>query len=148
MPDGLLMILHMTVPEIVLRRGKQVCALYNQGYDPIGKTPGTGARCPDTMSDGALTSDRYVSAVARDRRALQVWARVAIVGLATVMTGGVFIWLWTGGRGGGSPKRCQPTSLGGRSQSRKSPLRPPSQRPIPYRPCATGYLADIGARHE
>lgn len=49
------------------------------------------------MSDGAVTSDRRVSAVARDRRALPVWARIAVAGLATVVTGGVFVWLWTGG---------------------------------------------------
>lgn len=50
-PDGLLMILHMTVPEIVLRRGKQVCALYNQAYDPIGKTPGTGTLSADVVRE-------------------------------------------------------------------------------------------------
>lgn len=50
-PDGLLMILHTTVPEVVLRRGKQVCALYNQGYDPIGKTPGTGTLSPDVVRE-------------------------------------------------------------------------------------------------
>lgn len=50
-PNGLLMILHTTVPEIVLRRGKQVCALYNQGYDPIGKTPGTGTVSPDVVRE-------------------------------------------------------------------------------------------------
>ena len=49
------------------------------------------------MSDGAVTSERRISAVARDRRALPVWARVIVVGLATVVTGGVFLWLWTGG---------------------------------------------------
>ena len=35
------------------------------------------------MSDGAVTSERRISAVARDRRALPVWARVIVVGLAT-----------------------------------------------------------------
>lgn len=50
-PDGLLMILHTTVPEIILRRGKQVCALYNQSYDPIGKTPDTGTLSPDVVRE-------------------------------------------------------------------------------------------------
>jgi type IV secretion system protein VirB9 len=50
-PEGLLMILHTTVAEIVLRRGKQVCALYNQGYDPIGKTPGTGTLSADVVRE-------------------------------------------------------------------------------------------------
>jgi type IV secretion system protein VirB9 len=50
-PDGLLMILHTTVAEVVLRRGRQVCALYNQGYDPIGKMPGTGTLSPDVVRE-------------------------------------------------------------------------------------------------
>jgi len=50
-PDGLLMILHATVPEIVLRRGNQVCALYNQAYDSIGRTPGTGTLSPDVVRE-------------------------------------------------------------------------------------------------
>lgn len=50
-PDGLLMILHMTSREIVLRRGQQVCALYNQGYDPIGTTTGTGTSSPDVVRE-------------------------------------------------------------------------------------------------
>lgn len=49
------------------------------------------------MSEGAITEERRISAVARDRRALPVWARVVVVGLASVVTGAVFVWLWTGG---------------------------------------------------
>jgi type IV secretion system protein VirB9 len=49
--DGLLVILHVTSREIVLRRGQQVCALYNQGYDPIGTTPGTGTSSPDVVRE-------------------------------------------------------------------------------------------------
>jgi len=52
-PDGLLMIMHRTTPEIVLRRGKQVLALYNQGYSPIGSTNGTGTDSPDVVREVA-----------------------------------------------------------------------------------------------
>jgi len=50
-PDGLLMILHRTAREIVLRRGKQVLALYNQGYNPIGSTNGTGTASPNVVRE-------------------------------------------------------------------------------------------------
>jgi len=51
------------------------------------------------MSDGAVTSEARISAVSRDRRALSVWARIAVVAAATLVTGAVFVWLWTGGGG-------------------------------------------------
>lgn len=50
-PDGLLMILHRTAREIILRRGKQVLALYNQGYSPVGSTNGTGTASPDVVRE-------------------------------------------------------------------------------------------------
>ena len=50
-PDGLLMILHRTAREIILRRGKQVLALYNQDYSPTGSTNGTGTASPDVVRE-------------------------------------------------------------------------------------------------
>ncbi len=79
------------------------------------------------MSDGAVTSERRISAVARDRRALPVWARIAVVGLATVVTGGVFAWLWTGGGEKRLFAEAMPTYQLGRPFALKDEASAPAQ---------------------
>jgi type IV secretion system protein VirB9 len=50
---GEFVVIHAVVPELRLRRGREVLCLYNQTFDPYGRTPATG-----TAADDVLRTDK------------------------------------------------------------------------------------------
>lgn len=48
---GTLITLHGVFPMLRLRDGKAVLCIVNQGYDPVGRNPGTGTTNPDVVRE-------------------------------------------------------------------------------------------------
>lgn len=48
---GTLVTLHGVFPMIRLRDGRSVLCIANQGYDPVGRNPGTGTTSPDVVRE-------------------------------------------------------------------------------------------------